>query len=57
MKKEWTDDEVIKFLMDEANRGKCKDCPYNVGQDSGADHNQLPCGQYNCWVTVHTGKR
>lgn len=53
MRKEFTDNDVIQFLTNPKNRKKCKECPYNEGFSSGSDHNQYPCGQYNCWVSLH----
>lgn len=47
-----TIEEKINFLHDEKNIHKCLNCPMNEGFSDGADHNTLPCGQYNCWVKI-----
>lgn len=44
--------EYSKFMYNKKNRCNCKECPSNRGVNSWND--QLPCGQYNCWVTCHT---
>ena len=41
------------FMYDENNVRKCDGCPENKGMASDASGNRLPCGQYNCWVSVH----
>ena len=41
--------EWLKFMYDPANKGKCRSCPEN----KGFDNDVYPCGQQNCWVTMH----
>lgn len=40
----------MEFMHNKDNECKCANCPANEGCKG---NNQLPCGQYNCWVTVH----
>lgn len=42
--------ELLDFLTDKRNIERCSDCPYDMGCTG---YNQLPCGQYHCWVVVH----
>lgn len=38
----------ISFMYNRSNEKNCEDCPENRHKKDG-----LPCGQQNCWVTVH----
>ena len=49
--------KVIEFLYDEKNIQECENCPYNDGFDSSASGNRFPCGQYRCWVEIHSAKK
>ena len=40
-----------KFMYDEKNIGNCKNCPENTGCSNW--ESKKPCGQQNCWVSVH----
>ena len=44
--------EIKEFLYNKDNVCNCNECPYNEGFDNW--EGKLPCGQQNCWVTVHT---
>lgn len=48
--KEWID-----FMFNEENSHKCESCPANEGHSSWPGF-RLPCGQFNCWVDVHTDR-
>ena len=40
-----------EFMYNKNNIHRCDECPANREFD---DHNdRKPCGQYNCWVSVH----
>lgn len=41
---------TIEFLYNPDNSMNCYECPRNQGQTGDC----YPCGQYNCWVDVHT---
>lgn len=45
-----TAEEIKAFLHNEENILNCAECPYNNGETGDV----LPCGQYHCWVEVHT---
>jgi hypothetical protein len=45
-----TEKEILDFLTDRKNIENCGHCPYDMGC-TGC--NQLPCGQYHCWVYLH----
>jgi len=47
-----TNQEIIDFLYNRENIRNCENCPYNNDMDDWQD--RLPCGQYRCWVEVHT---
>ena len=51
--KEFTVQEVLNFLYNADNIGRCDECPYNDGYERGAAYIVGPCGQQNCWVSVH----
>lgn len=51
MAKEWTAQEIRRFLIDENNIENCTECPYNEGCDDY--QHRKPCGQWNCWVAAH----
>ena len=42
---------MLMNLLERSNEYNCKECCYNIGCDSF--QNRYPCGQWNCWVTVH----
>ena len=41
----------ISFMYNRNNEMNCEECPENRHFDKW--QGQLPCGQQNCWVTVH----
>ena len=41
----------VDFMYDRNNELNCSGCPENEGFDSWGGN--LPCGQQNCWVTIH----
>lgn len=41
----------VSFMLNPENAKKCDDCPENIGSSSWQGN--LPCGQQNCWVTLH----
>ncbi|MFR2774830.1 MAG: hypothetical protein ACLTBR_03255 [Anaerostipes sp.] len=43
--------DFVKFVYNPENVENCSECPANEGCDSWGGN--LPCGQQNCWVTVH----
>jgi hypothetical protein len=46
--------EYKAFMYNKKNIRKCDSCPENR-QMKGL--NQLPCGQYRCWVSCHCKKK
>ena len=38
-------------MLDRRNEFNCSECCYNIGCDDF--QHRLPCGQWNCWVTVY----
>ena len=38
-------------MLDRNNEYNCSECCYNMGCDDF--QNRLPCGQWNCWVTIN----
>lgn len=38
-------------MLDRKNIFNCSECEYNIGCDDF--QHRLPCGQWNCWVTVN----
>ena len=44
-------DKIRQFLADEKNIYNCEECPYRMEYHG---HDTLPCGQYHCWVELHT---
>jgi len=46
-----TAQEIKEFLFTKENVCNCNECPYNEGFDNW--QNQLPCGQWHCWVSIH----
>lgn len=42
-----------EFMNCMSNRKCCENCPENKGIDKGLG-NLLPCGQFNCWVDLHS---
>ena len=38
-------------MLDRNNEFNCTECSYNIGCDDF--QHRLPCGQWNCWVTVN----
>ena len=38
-------------MLDRSNEFNCSECCYNIGCDDF--QHRLPCGQWNCWVTVN----
>ena len=50
---EFTVQEVVNFLYNADNIGRCEECPCNDGHERGAAYIVGPCGQQNCWVSVH----
>lgn len=50
MRKYNTDREVLNFLYNSDNIENCDTCPYDMNCKGV---NQLPCGQYHCWVALH----
>lgn len=49
--KEEHPNNYVDFMLNPENANKCDDCPENIGSDSW--QGKLPCGQQNCWVTLH----
>ena len=43
-------DRIAAWLYDEKNEYNCAECPYESEHPA---QGTLPCGQYNCWVTLH----
>lgn len=43
-------EEYIEFMYNPKNQKNCDECPEN---SNFKGVNQLPCGQYHCWVTCH----
>ena len=41
----------VDFMYNRKNEYNCSECPENRDFDSWGGN--LPCGQQNCWVTVH----
>ena len=39
-----------EYLYNPENIKRCVGCPENIGCTG---INQLPCGQYHCWVALH----
>lgn len=39
------------FMYDKGNVHNCANCPENRMENRS--NNQLPCGQYHCWVELH----
>ena len=42
---------MLMNLLERSNEYNCKECCYNIGCDDF--QHRLPCGQWNCWVTVN----
>lgn len=40
-----------RFMYRASNSGQCASCPEADRTEVG--YNQLPCGQYHCWVDCH----
>ena len=38
-------------MLDRNNEFNCTECCYNIGCDDF--QHRLPCGQWNCWVTLN----
>ena len=38
-------------MLNRSNEFNCEHCDYNIGCDDF--QHRLPCGQWNCWVTVN----
>lgn len=53
MSKDFTTEEYFEFMYNPANKFKCDSCPDNRGYSYGWNANVGPCGQQNCWVTMH----
>lgn len=51
--KEQAREKYLAFMLDAKNIKNCKNCPEN---EERKGVNQLPCGQYNCWVRLHCQK-
>ena len=47
--------EEIKFLTNPDNCYNCQECPQNMGASDW--QSRLPCGQWHCWVVLHTQDR
>ena len=47
-----TNEQYMDFMYNRENIGSCEGCPENRGDD-GHEANGHPCGQQNCWVSVH----
>ena len=45
--------EYIRFMSNKDNEFKCAKCPANEGLGDDVFNICYPCGQQNCWVTVH----
>ena len=43
--------DYVEFMFDRSNEMQCDRCPENSGCSNW--QYRLPCGQQNCWVTVH----
>lgn len=41
----------LRFMYRPQNSGQCESCPEAGRLEVGRD--QLPCGQYHCWVDAH----
>lgn len=42
-------DRIVAWLYDKKNEYHCNECPYEMEHPA---YDALPCGQYNCWVTL-----
>lgn len=45
-------DRIQEFFYNIGNEYNCNNCPF-AGIVENLSVNQLPCGQYHCWVTIH----
>lgn len=52
--KEFTKEEITAWLSNSKNIYMCDKCPYNNGTILYG--NRKPCGQFNCWVAIHSKK-
>lgn len=43
--------EYRRFMADSSNAHNCEHCPANQDFSEWPGH-RLPCGQFNCWVTL-----
>lgn len=59
MKKIVADEEKLRtyldFMYNADNIGKCSICPEKKRNYDKSE--QLPCGQYQCWVSVHLANK
>ena len=47
-------EEYCEFMYDKNNVYNCEHCPeYKDPEQYVVGHDQLPCGQYKCWVEIH----
>ena len=44
---------IREWLCKPENSGNCGECPYNYRASEWPGH-RLPCGQFTCWVDLHT---
>lgn len=51
----YTADEARAWFCNPDNAGNCEDCPENAGFSEWPGH-RLPCGQFHCWVDIHTAQ-
>lgn len=45
--------EYLEFMLNSKNVENCKYCPENKGINNSCSCYNYPCGQQNCWVTIH----
>lgn len=46
-------DRYLNFMCNSENSHNCESCPENNNFNSWPG-NRKPCGQFNCWVDLHT---
>ena len=44
--------EYLEFMLTPENSRNCQQCPENKNMDAWQD--RKPCGQWHCWVDLHT---
>ena len=46
----------LEFMMNAQNIEKCEHCPENKNIHDLQSLYNYPCGQQNCWVTLHVNQ-